>query len=157
MRWRLRSSNGLRLRLLWVLVPVLMGLLVLDSWRDSVSLARELERAYDQSLLEPAQALSDNLRWDAEGQLSLDEPLHIISMFEVLSSRRKFLRVQLQTPDGVQQRLLLGASEFPEPAHDPADPSRPFRAADDAEQAFQLPVPSLLAGHEAGSAFGQAL
>lgn len=131
MRWRLRSSNGLRLRLLWVLVPVLMGLLVLDSWRDSVSLARELERAYDQSLLEPAQALSDNLRWDAEGQLSLDEPLHIISMFEVLSSRRKFLRVQLQTPDGAQQRLLLGASEFPEPAHDPADPSRPFRAADD--------------------------
>lgn len=132
----LRYSNGLRLRLLWVLVPVLTALLVLDSWRDSVSLARELEQAYDQSLLEPAQALSDSLSWDTEGQLSLDGPLHIISMFEVVSSRRKFLRVQLQTPDGAQNRLLLGAAQFPEPTHDPADPHRPFRAAADGARVF---------------------
>lgn len=126
MAWHLRASHGLRLRLLWVLVPVLTALLVLDSWRDSVSLGRELAQAYDQSLLEPAQALSDSLGWDGEGQLSLDGPLHIISMFEAVSSRRKFLRVQLQTPDGAQSRLLLGAAQFPEPAHDPADAGRPF-------------------------------
>jgi two-component system sensor histidine kinase TctE len=136
MRWHSRISHGLRLRLLWVLVPVLMGLLVLDSWRDSVSLARELAHAYDQSLLEPAQALSDGLGWDSEGQLSLDGPLHVISMFEAVSSRRKFLRVQLQTPDGAQRRLLLGADQFPEPAQDPADARRPFRAAADGTRVF---------------------
>ncbi|GAB2831673.1 sensor histidine kinase [Comamonas piscis] len=136
MRWHSRVSHGLRLRLLWVLVPVLTGLLVLDSWRDSVSLARELAHAYDQSLLEPAQALSDGLGWDSEGQLSLDGPLHVISMFEAVSSRRKFLRVQLQTPDGAQRRLLLGAAQFPEPAQDPADASRPFRAAADGTRVF---------------------
>lgn len=136
MAWHLRASHGLRLRLLWVLVPVLTALLVLDSWRDSVSLGRELAQAYDQSLLEPAQALSDSLGWDSEGQLSLDGPLHIISMFEAVSSRRKFLRVQLQTPDGAQSRLLLGAAQFPEPAHDPADAGRPFRAAADGTRVF---------------------
>ena len=127
---------GLRARLLWVLVPVLIGLFLLDSWRDHVSLERELQHAYDQSLLEPAQALSDSLGWDANGAVSLTESFAIVSMFEAVSSRHKYLRVERQLPDGTQPQVLLGPLQFPAPPADPHMPIRPFRAAADDTRVF---------------------
>ena len=131
-----RWWSGLRARLLWVLVPVLIGLFLLDSWNDSINLQHELEKAYDQSLLEPAQALADDLGIDSEGAIRLMDTLHVVSMFEAVHGRRKLLRVQMQTPDGSRQRLLLGLRNFPEPAHDPLDAHRSFRDAADGTQMF---------------------
>ena len=131
-----RLFSGLRVRLLWVLVPVLMALLLLDSWRDSVAMERGLEKAYDQSLLEPAQALADNLGWDEAGGIGLAESFHIVSMFEALNSRHKYLRVQMQAPDGSHSRVLMGAAQLPEPAHDPHDAQRAFREGADGSQLF---------------------
>lgn len=109
------SWCGLRARLLVVLVPVLIVLFALDSWGDASSLRRELEKAYDQSLQEPAQALADSLGWDDDGAISLNAAFPIISMFEAINSRQKYLRVSLQTPDGQQQRVLMGPADFPPP------------------------------------------
>lgn len=109
------SWRGLRWRLLWILVPVLVSLFVFDSWRDSASLKRELDRAYDQSLLEPAQALADSLGWDDQGAIALTAPFHIISMFEAVNGQHKYLRVAMQAPDGSHQRVLMGAASFPPP------------------------------------------
>lgn len=131
MNWR-----GLRWRLLWVLVPVLVGLFVFDSWRDSASLRRELDRAYDQSLLEPAQALADSLGWDEAGAVTLTAPFHIISMFEAVNGQHKYLRVAMQAPDGSRQRVLMGAASFPPPPDASGPPPHDFTHGADGDRRF---------------------
>lgn len=131
MNWR-----GLRWRLLWVLVPVLVGLFVFDSWRDSASLRRELDRAYDQSLLEPAQALADSLGWDEDGAVTLTAPFHIISMFEAVNGQHKYLRVAMQAPDGSRQRVLMGAASFPSPPDAAGQLSSGFMHGADGDRRF---------------------
>lgn len=114
-RSRLGAALGLRARLLLVLAPVLAVLFVFDSWNDARTLGRELEKAYDQSLMEPVQALVDRVVWDEQGRVDVTDVVHIMSMLESLGSSNPYLRVELRSPDGHVRRVLLGPQAFPEP------------------------------------------
>ena len=127
-RWRRRLALSLRARLLLVLIPVLALLFVFDSSNDTRSLARELEKAYDQSLMEPMQALVDRLDWDAPGGVAVTDVEHIVSLLEAAGSPRQYLRAELRSPDGQVRRVLLGPAVFPEPP--PLDGVDIWRAAD---------------------------
>lgn len=132
-----RFVPGLRARLLLILLPVLVALFAFDSWSDTETLRQELEKAYDQTLLEPAQALSDSLAWNAaRGTVELTDTFHITSMFEALSARSKHLRVVVESNDGRQRQLLLGPDPFPEPPPSPTHPQTPFADAGDGARVF---------------------
>lgn len=109
------ATLGLRARLLLVLAPVLVVLFVFDSWNDTRTLGQELERAYDQSLIEPVQALVDRVVWDEQGRVDVADVMHIMSMLESVGSSNQYLRVELRSPDGHVRRVLLGPESFPEP------------------------------------------
>ncbi|WP_353236117.1 sensor histidine kinase [Diaphorobacter ruginosibacter] len=110
-----RALPGLRSRLLLILLPVLVALFAFDSWSDTDTLGKELEKAYDQTLLEPAQALSDSLAWNHRGEVELTDTFHITSMFEAVSAQSKYLRVAVDPNDGSLMRILLGPTDFPDP------------------------------------------
>ncbi|WP_313296757.1 ATP-binding protein [Diaphorobacter sp.] len=128
--------HGLRTRLLLILIPVLVALFAYDSWSDSDTLGQELEKAYDQTLLEPAQALADSVDCCVRGEIALTDSFHIRSMFESLSAQTKVLRVLLESADGTERRLLLGPEAFPEPPPAPTHPGVAFRAAGDGARVF---------------------
>lgn len=110
------SRFGLRARLLLILIPVLSALFAYDSLSDTQALGQQLEKAYDQTLLEPAQALSDSLEWNTKKQsFELTDSFHITSMFEAVSAQSKFLRVSVHSADGKTTIMLLGPAQFPEP------------------------------------------
>ncbi|GAB2461994.1 sensor histidine kinase [Comamonas humi] len=125
------AALGLRARLLLVLAPVLVVLFLFDSWNDTRTLGQELEKAYDQSLIEPVQALVDRVAWDEQGRVEVSDVAHIRSMLESVGSANQYLRVELRSPDGQTRRVLLGPEAFPEPPL-PAGGSV-WQAADGAE------------------------
>ncbi len=115
------SRIGLRARLLLILIPVLSVLFAYDSWSDTQALGQQLQKAYDQTLLEPAQALSDSLEWSHDSNsFELTDSFHITSMFEAVSARSKYLRVTVRPANDSSSKgkVLLGLSDFPEPPID---------------------------------------
>ena len=111
---------GLRTRLLLILIPVLVALFAFDSWSDIKALGQELEKAYDQTLVEPAQALADSLDWNGSGDVQLTDSFHITSMFEAVAARAKYMRVVVKPAGDASPRVILGPAEFPEPPTDGA-------------------------------------
>ncbi len=144
---------GLRTRLLLVLIPVLGALFAFDSWSDMRSLGRELQKAYDQSLMEPVQAVVDHLAWDTDGRPAVADAARIVSMLKSVGGADATLRVQWRSPDGQQRRVLLGPSTFPEP------PATPGRVAPDVPRFYgavlgQQPLRVAAMVHEARDAAG---
>jgi two-component system sensor histidine kinase TctE len=87
---------GIRARLLALLLPGMVALLALDSWNDYQALTDSLVVAYDQSLLEPVQALANGIVVASDGSVRVQEPFSIQAMFESTHLRYKYLHVGVQ-------------------------------------------------------------
>jgi two-component system sensor histidine kinase TctE len=118
--WR---RAGIRTQLLVLLLPALAALLALDSWTDYRAMARTVEAAYDQTLLEAVTALDEGITTDTDGALALREPFAVQGMFESLDARHKHLQV-LATPldpastGAPPAETLLGVADLPAPPDD---------------------------------------
>ncbi|WP_432725756.1 sensor histidine kinase [Variovorax sp. W6] len=119
---------GIRARLLALLLPGLVVLLALDSWNDYRALTDSLVVAYDQSLLEPVQALANGIVVASDGSVRVQEPFSIQAMFESTRLRYKYLHVGVQRiPKGgtldvsSPETTLMGVPGLPRPAHRPPD------------------------------------
>ena len=119
---------GIRARLLALLLPGMVALLALDSWNDYQALTDSLVVAYDQSLLEPVQALANGIVVASDGSVRVQEPFSIQAMFESTHLRYKYLHVGVQRiPKGealdvnAPETTLMGVPGLPRPAERPAD------------------------------------
>lgn len=119
---------GIRARLLALLLPGIVALLALDSWNDYRALTDALVVAYDQSLLEPVQALANGIVVASDGSVRVQEPFSIQSMFESTHLRYKYLHVGVQRiakgePLDIHapETTLMGVPGLPRPAERPAD------------------------------------
>jgi two-component system sensor histidine kinase TctE len=119
---------GIRARLLALLLPGIVALLALDSWNDYRALTDALVVAYDQSLLEPVQALANGIVVASDGSVRVQEPFSIQAMFESTHLRYKYLHVGVQRiakgePLDIHapETTLMGVPGLPRPAERPAD------------------------------------
>ncbi|NVM90753.1 sensor histidine kinase [Variovorax sp. SG517] len=119
---------GIRARLLALLLPGIVALLALDSWNDYRALTDSLVVAYDQSLLEPVQALANGIVVASDGSVRVQEPFSIQAMFESTRLRYKYLHVGVQRiPKGETldvnspETTLMGVPALPRPAQRPPD------------------------------------
>jgi two-component system sensor histidine kinase TctE len=119
---------GIRTRLLALLLPGIVALLALDSWNDYRALTDSLVVAYDQSLLEPVQALANGIVVASDGSVRVQEPFSIQAMFESTHLRYKYLHVGVQRiPKGetldvnAPEATLMGVPGLPRPATRPVD------------------------------------
>ena len=119
---------GIRARLLALLLPGIVALLALDSWNDYRTLTDSLVVAYDQSLLEPVQALANGVVVASDGSVKVQEPFSIQAMFESTHLRYKYLHVGVQRiPKGepldtrAPETTLMGVPGLPRPAERPPD------------------------------------
>ena len=118
--WR---RAGIRTQLLVLLLPGLAALLALDSWTDYRAMARTVESAYDQTLLEAVTALDEGVATDTDGGLTLREPFAVQGMFESLDARHKHLQVLATpqypaSPGAPPSETLLGVDDLPAPPDD---------------------------------------
>ena len=119
---------GIRARLLALLLPGIVALLALDSWNDYRTLTDSLVVAYDQSLLEPVQALANGIVVASDGSVRVQEAFSVQAMFESTHLRYKYLHVGVQRiPKGgtldvnSPESTLMGVPGLPRPAARPAD------------------------------------
>jgi len=119
---------GIRARLLALLLPGIVALLALDSWNDYRTLTDSLVVAYDQSLLEPVQALANGVVVASDGSVKVQEPFSVQAMFESTHLRYKYLHVGVQRiakgeplDTGAPETTLMGVPGLPRPAGRPAD------------------------------------
>jgi two-component system sensor histidine kinase TctE len=119
---------GIRARLLALLVPGIVALMALDSWSDYQALTESLVVAYDQSLLEPVQALANGIVVASDGSVKVQEPFSVQAMFESTHLRYKYLHVGVQRivkgeplDTGAPETTLMGVPGLPRPAEQPVD------------------------------------
>ena len=117
---------GIRARLLTLLLPGILGLLALDSWNDYRALRNLVQDAYDQVMLESANALRGSLSAGPDGSLRLKSPSLPQTMFEAASPQHKHLHVGLtphrpmgtphdNTATPLRELTLLGEADLPRP------------------------------------------
>lgn len=109
-----RRRLGIRALLLALLLPGVVALLLLDSWNDYRAVSRIVEDAYDEALLEPAQALDDSVGFGPDGTPRVDAAFSVQSMFEVTRSRHKYLHVGV-THGSAAAQTLVGVDDLPAP------------------------------------------
>lgn len=119
---------GIRARLLALLVPGIVGLMALDSWSDYQALTESLVVAYDQSLLEPVQALANGIVVASDGSVRVQEAFSVQAMFESTHLRYKYLHVGVQRiakgeplDASAPQNTLMGVPALPLPPGQPPD------------------------------------
>ena len=119
---------GIRARLLALLLAGIVALLALDSWNDYRTLTDSLVVAYDQSLLEPVQALANGIVVASDGSVRVQEAFSVQAMFESTHLRYKYLHVGVQRiPKGealdanAPETTLMGVPGLPRPAETPPD------------------------------------
>ncbi|MFS2053758.1 sensor histidine kinase N-terminal domain-containing protein [Variovorax sp. CT11-76] len=109
---------GIRARLLALLLPGMVALLALDSWSDYQALTESLVDAYDQSLLEPVQALANGIVVASDGSVRVQEAFSVQAMFESTHLRYKYLHVGaapvVRGETGTEQ-TLMGVPDLPAP------------------------------------------
>jgi len=119
---------GIRARLLALLLPGIVGLMALDSWSDYQALTESLVVAYDQSLLEPVQALANGIVVASDGSVRVQEAFSVQAMFESTHLRYKYLHVGVQRVTkgepldaSAPQNTLMGVPALPLPPGQPPD------------------------------------
>ncbi|WP_395351978.1 sensor histidine kinase [Variovorax sp. UC122_21] len=109
---------GIRARLLALLLPGMVALLALDSWSDYQALTESLVDAYDQSLLEPVQALANGIVVASDGSVRVQEAFSVQAMFESTHLRYKYLHVGaapvVRGETGTEE-TLMGVPDLPPP------------------------------------------
>jgi two-component system sensor histidine kinase TctE len=116
---------GIRARLLALLLPGMVALLALDSWNDYQALTDSLVVAYDQSLLEPVQALANGIVVASDGSVRVQEAFSVQAMFESTHLRYKYLHVGVQR---IAKGETLDVNAPEDHAHGRARPAPPARA-----------------------------
>ncbi|MBC7470546.1 MAG: sensor histidine kinase [Ramlibacter sp.] len=116
-----KQAPGLRAQLLLLLLPCIALLLLVDSWSDHANRTRSLDKAYDESLVEPLSALDASLRFGARGELEVAAPLAVQAMFESVRTPHRHLHVGVLPMDGAAvtaavERTLVGPGDLPPPA-----------------------------------------
>jgi two-component system sensor histidine kinase TctE len=105
---------GIRALLLAMLLPGIVALLLLDAWNDYRTISRVVVDAYDQSLIEPVQALNDSVTLGADGAPHVDAAFSVEAMFEATRPRFKHLRVGFaRVPFGPQAGAQAGSAPVP--------------------------------------------
>lgn len=118
---------GIRARLLALLLPGIVALLALDSWNDYRALTDSLVVAYDQSLLEPVEALANGVVVASDGSVRVQEAFSVQAMFESTQLRYKYLHVGVQhmvkgqVDPKVPELTLMGLPGIPRPAEPPPE------------------------------------
>lgn len=121
---------GIRAQLLALLLPGMAMLLAIDSWTDYRVSSATIADAYDQVLLEPVFALDESVTVDPRGELALQQPFAVRSMFEATQARQKHLHVGVTPVDGSgrstgPERTLMGPGDLPRiPANASTDGGR---------------------------------
>lgn len=90
-----RRRPRLKTTLLGLLVPIVLALLIFDSWSDYETLHRTTDTAYDRALLGPALALSNSVRQRPDGSFVLDAPQLALAMLESAPGQRIYFRVTM--------------------------------------------------------------
>ncbi len=109
---------GIRARLLALLLPGMIALLALDSWSDYQALTDSLVDAYDQSLLEPVQALANGIVVASDGSVRVQEAFSVQAMFESTHLRYKYLHVgaaPVVRGEAGTEQTLMGVPDLPAP------------------------------------------
>lgn len=115
---------GIRTLLLFLLLPGIIVLLVIDSWNDYETLTEITNEAYDSALLEPARVLESSIEFDADGNLHVGTPLYAQVMLESRAGLRKYYRVEEVVPPAPEgaplpeasRHSLIGMPDLPAPA-----------------------------------------
>lgn len=92
---RVKRRPRIKVMLLGLLVPSVLGLLSFDIWSDYQTLHQTTDQAYDRALLGPALALSNSARLMAGGEVKLEIPQLALAMLESAPGQRVYFRVVL--------------------------------------------------------------
>lgn len=114
---------GIRALLVALLLPVIVILLVLDSWNDYRTLVEITSEAYDNSLLEPARVLESSVEFAPDLNLRISAPVYAQVLLESRSGLRKYFRIEEIEPtvaagEGAfppEGETLLGMPDLPRP------------------------------------------
>ncbi len=118
-----RRRLGIRALLLAILLPGIVALLAIETWNDYRAISRVVLDAYDQTLIEPVQALDDSISIGNDGRPVVESEFSVRSMFESTRARHKHLHVgftPLGAKDGAApEQTLVGVDDLPPPPSAP--------------------------------------
>lgn len=104
-----RRSRSLRSLLLWILIPVQVCVLSIALWISSQQLHRQIDLAYDRSLLGALRAINHNLS-TVSGGLAVELPYLMLEFFELSTNNAVYYRIL--TEDGLAD---IGNQQLPMP------------------------------------------
>lgn len=108
--------RSLKLTLLWLLLPGLVGVLAIDTLSTYQSLRTATDRAYDRALLGSVRAIENGVTIE-RGQVQVNVPYVALSMFESTAQSNVYYRVAYEQAAGAPaQAALTGYDDLPLPA-----------------------------------------
>jgi two-component system sensor histidine kinase TctE len=111
----LRLPRSLKLTLLWLLLPGLVGVLAIDIVSAYQALRSATDRAYDRALLGSVRAIENGVTIE-RGQVQVNVPYVALSMFESTAQSNVYYRVAYELPPGKPpQAALTGYDDLPLP------------------------------------------
>ncbi|WP_347334111.1 sensor histidine kinase N-terminal domain-containing protein, partial [Ralstonia pseudosolanacearum] len=105
--------RSLKLTLLWLLLPGLVGVLAIDTLSAYQSLRTATDRAYDRALLGSVRAIENGVTIE-RGQVQVNVPYVALSMFESTAQSNVYYRVAYEQAAGAA--ALTGYADLPLPA-----------------------------------------
>lgn len=99
----LRLPRSLKLTLLWLLLPGLVGVLAIDIVSAYQALRGATDRAYDRALLGSVRAIENGVTIE-RGQVQVNVPYVALSMFESTAQSNVYYRVAFESPPGKPRR-----------------------------------------------------
>ncbi|OAI65032.1 histidine kinase [Ralstonia solanacearum] len=107
--------RSLKLTLLWLLLPGLVGVLAIDTLSTYQSLRTATDRAYDRALLGSVRAIENGVTIE-RGQVQVNVPYVALSMFESTAQSNVYYRVAYEQAAGAPaQAALTGYDDLPLP------------------------------------------
>ncbi|CAG2148832.1 sensor histidine kinase [Ralstonia mannitolilytica] len=111
----LRLPRSLKLTLLWLLLPGLVGVLAIDIVSAYQALRGATDRAYDRALLGSVRAIENGVTIE-RGQVQVNVPYVALSMFESTAQSNVYYRVAFESPPGKPpEAALTGYEDLPLP------------------------------------------
>lgn len=111
----LRLPRSLKLTLLWLLLPGLVGVLAIDIVSAYQALRSATDRAYDRALLGSVRAIENGVTIE-RGQVQVNVPYVALSMFESTAQSNVYYRVAFEPlPGKAPEAALTGYDDLPLP------------------------------------------
>jgi two-component system sensor histidine kinase TctE len=112
----LRLPRSLKLTLLWLLLPGLVGVLAIDIVSAYQALRGATDRAYDRALLGSVRAIENGVTIE-HAQVQVNVPYVALSMFESTAQSNVYYRVAYESSPGKPaEAALTGYDDLPLPA-----------------------------------------